>query len=133
MADDTLAEITSAATSLSPVLGSVGEAAKFGTAVIGLFSQPLKSAQLDKPTNEAQDRIQAYEQIINEPESQLESDLGPFLSGMCLKANLPIGELSGRTRRVPVEFVTAFVTGINNLIQLREQEQATAAEAATNK
>jgi hypothetical protein len=49
---------------------------------------------------------------------------------MCLKANLPIGEFSGRTRRVPVEFITAFVTGINNLIQLLEQDAACRAQAA---
>jgi len=124
-----LSEIESLASGLVPGLGSAATIAKLADDGLGLISQPIKSAQIDKPENEAKDRTAQYENILaeNDP-NKLSDDLGTFISKLFLDANIATGELSGRTRRIPVEHLNAFILATIQLIELREQAQVIAAK-----
>lgn len=118
---------------LPPTLGigitsDVGAVAKLADDGLALVSQPIKSAQLDKPINEALNRTASYESILNETDPNvIDIRLGNFISSLFNDANIPIGEFSGRTRKVPVESLNGFITGLIQYIELHEQNSANAA------
>ena len=70
-----------------------------------------------------------YENILaeNDP-AKLADDLGSFVSKLLLDAQVATGELSGRTRRIPIEQLNSFIVATIQLIQLREQAQVNAAK-----
>lgn len=120
------ADIGAIASSAVPVLGTATAALKLADDGLGLISEPIKSAQIDKPINEANDRISKYESILSENSpNQLSADLGDFIGQLFVDANTPTGELSGRTRRIPVEHLNGFILiGIAYIEQREKQSVA---------
>lgn len=105
----------------------VGAVAKLADDGLALVAEPIKSAQIDKPINEANDRVSEYENILSETDpDKLDSDLGAFVGRLLLDASIAPGELSGRTRRVPVEYLTALILGVIDDIRQREQKSVAA-------
>ncbi len=114
------------------VLSAVEDGLHIAKTVVDIVAQPIKSAQLNKPTNEQHERLQAFQALLNNPNDGLRGiQLAAFCDQLCADANLSIGLLSGRTVRVPVEHLTAFIAGVGQLIQTREQVAAQA--TSTNK
>lgn len=100
----------------------IGPVAKLADDALGLVSQPIKSAQLDKPINEAKDRTAQYEDILSESDPlELDADLGSFISKLQVDAGFAAGELSGATRNAPVEQLNVFVEIAIAYIRLKEQ------------
>lgn len=110
-----------------PFTGIVNTGLSVANKVLDVVTPPILSAEADKPTNEQKDRLAKYESILDNPNEAIRGQqLAAFCDQLCLDARLPVGFLSGRTIRVPVEHFTAFIDGVGQLIEEREQAAAQA-------
>lgn len=132
---DLLDELKAAATvaeGFIPFTGTITSVSDTTGKVLSLIAPPIVQAEVDKPKNEQHDRIAQYEKIIDIANEAVRAvQLSAFSNQLLLDAALPVGLLSGRTITVPVEHFTAYIDGVGQLIEEREQAAAQVTKAVT--
>lgn len=130
MSDSIITEIEDVLEGAVPFAGTIADAASAANKAITLVSTPITQAEVDHPTNEQKERIQQYETIINNPNEGARSrQLFDYCGKLFNDARIPVDLLSGGTVTIPIQHLTAFITGVGQLVEEREQATAQAGKS----